>query len=254
LRNWIRPTRTRNSHAYSLLRSILGTAVEDGVLASNPCQVKGAVRVARKRQPVILTVAELATVADAMPARYRMLVLLSAWCGLRWGEVSELRRKDISDGCESLTVARSVDRMYRIQLPKSGKTRRVVIPSHIREPLRDHLTYIGKDAEALLFTTPTNASKHLDTEQFRRHFNKALTGVREGVRVHDLRHFAGTMTAQVGGTPAETMRRLGHSTVSASMAYQQAVDERDVVIAKKLSKVAATNGPRKTAQRVRTQR
>jgi integrase len=238
----------RNSQVYSLLRAILGTAVDDGVLAANPCQVKGAVRTARKRDPVILTVPELARVADAMPAEYRMLVLLSAWCGLRWGEVSELRRKDISDGCESLTVARSVDRADRIQLPKSGKTRRVVIPPHIRQPLTDHLTNVncsnaldklssvGTGADALLFTSPSG--KHVDSESFRRLFNTALDGVREGVRVHDLRHFAGTMTAQVGGTTAETMRRLGHSTVSASMAYQSAVDQRDHDIAAALSKLA----------------
>ena len=95
---------------------------------------------------------------------------------------------------------------------------------------------VGKRTDALLFTSTTG--KHLDSEGFRRLFNAALEGVREGVRVHDLRHFAGTMTAQVGGTPAETMRRLGHSTVSASMAYQSAVDSRDVEIAEALSKLA----------------
>jgi hypothetical protein len=30
----------------------------------------------------------------------------SAWCGLRWGEVIELRRRDIDDICEVITVAR----------------------------------------------------------------------------------------------------------------------------------------------------
>jgi integrase len=165
-----------------------------------------------------------------------MLVLLSAWCGLRWGEVSELRRKDISKGCESLTVARSRDRVDRIELPKSGLTRRVVIPPHIRAPLQDHLTTVGKGADALLFTSATG--KHVEPESFRRVFNVALDGVREGVRVHDLRHFAGTMTAQVGGTTAKTMRRLGHSTVSASMVYQSAVDSRDQAIAEALSRLA----------------
>jgi integrase len=71
------------------------------------------------------------------------------------------------------------------------------------------------------------------------YFKPALGDIgRVGARVHDLRHFAGTMTAQVGGTVAETMRRLGHSTVKASMVYQAAVDERDVEIAEKLSKLA----------------
>jgi integrase len=58
-----------------------------------------------------------------------------------------------------------------------------------------------------------------------------------------LRHFAGTMTARVGGTVATTMRRLGHSTVSASMAYQAAVGQRDHDIAAALSKLA--NGDQK---------
>jgi integrase len=227
----------RNSQVYSLLRSILGTAVEDGVLAANPCQIKGAVRVARKRDPVILTVDQLAKVADRVPAEYRMLVLLSAWCGLRWGEVSELRRKDISD--ETLTVARAVDRADRVSLPKTGKTRRVVIPPHIRPGLLEHLdTHVSEGADALLFTSHSTG-KHVDSETFRRLFNTALDGIREGVRVHDLRHFAGTMTAQVGGTVRETMNRLGHSTVRASMAYQQAVDERDHHIAEQLSKLVA---------------
>ena len=71
------------------------------------------------------------------------------------------------------------------------------------------------------------------------YFKPALTAIgREGVRVHDLRHFAGTMTARVGGTVAETMRRLGHSTVGASMTYQAAVDQRDVEIAERLSRLA----------------
>src|SRR6185295_18621729 len=36
------------------------------------------------------------------------LVLLAAWCGLRFGEVSELRRKDLNSDCSVLTVTRAV--------------------------------------------------------------------------------------------------------------------------------------------------
>jgi integrase len=230
----------RNSQVYSLLRSILNTAVDDGVLASNPCQIKGAVRTTREREPVILTVDQLSRVASAMPTEYRMLVLMSAWCGLRWGEVSELRRKDIGDGCETLTVARAVDRTYRVSLPKRGKSRRVVIPPHIRADLKHHLdAHTGEGDDALLFTSLHSSGRHVDSETFRRLFNTALVGIRAGVRVHDLRHFAGTMAAQVGGTLAENMRRLGHSTVSASMTYQAAVDQRDHEIAAALSKLAS---------------
>jgi integrase len=230
---------TRNRQVYSLLRSILGTAVKDGLLAANPCQITR-VSAPRKREPIILEASEVGALADAMhDERYRALVLLSAWCGLRWGEVSELRRRDVGAACETLTVARAVSGKH-IELPKSGKARTVVIPPHIRASVKHHLDgYVGAGDDALLFPGTLGGETHTDSEVFRRMFNLALASIgREGVRVHDLRHFCGTRTAQVGGTVAETMRRLGHSTVSASMTYQAALDQRDVEIAEKLSKLA----------------
>jgi integrase len=227
-----------------LLHAILGTAVKDGALAANPCQIERAMNTARKREPIILTVPELAALAasDKMPERYKPLVLLSAWCGLRWGEVIELRRRDIGAWCETLSVARAVTHHggCRIDTPKSGKARPVVVPPHIRAPLKHHLdAYVGHNDDALLFT-PVRGGCHLNDKVFAdSYYRPALTSIgREGVTVHMLRHFGGTMTARVGGTVAETMRRLGHSTVKASMVYQAAVDERDVVIAEKLSKLA----------------
>jgi integrase len=65
---------------------------------------------------------------------------------------------------------------------------------------------------------------------------------REGVRVHDLRHFCGTQTARVGNL-VETMSRLGHSTVQASLIYQQVVSGRDAAVADALSKLAAIDTP-----------
>ena len=33
---------------------------------------------------------------DAMPDRYRAMVLLAAWCAPRFGELTELRRRDLT--------------------------------------------------------------------------------------------------------------------------------------------------------------
>ena len=92
--------------------------------------------------------------------------------------------------------------------------------------------------EALLFA-PARSGCHLDAKSFRARFNIALKSIgREGVRVHDLRHFAGTMTARVGASLADTMGRLGHSTHGASLIYQHAVSGADVEIAEALSRLA----------------
>jgi integrase len=232
----------RNSHAYGLLHAICATAVKDGLLQSNPCQIERAMNPPRKREPVILTVPEVAKLADAVPDRSRAMILISAWCGLRWGEVTELRRRDIGAGCEIIAVQRAVTRNedgMNVDTTKSGKARTVVVPPHIRADIKHHLdTHTPKADDALLF--PNTEGNHLNDTVFRRHvFRPALKAIgQEGVRVHDLRHFAGTQTARVANLP-ESMARLGHSTVQASLIYQGVVSTRDAEIAAALSVLAA---------------
>jgi integrase len=233
---------TAKAHAYQLLHAIAATAATDGLLAANPCTIKRAMSTARRREPVILTPAEVAALADAIrPTRYRVLVLIAAWLGLRWGELIELRRKDIGAGAVTITVARGVTHREgcHISTPKSGRGRSVVVPDHIRGEVKHHLdAYVEDGPEAKLFA-PANGGCHLNDQVFREQFNAALKVIgREGVRVHDLRHFAGTMTALTGATLAETMARLGHSTPKAAMLYQQVASGRAEEIAAGLSRLA----------------
>ena len=131
-------------------------------------------------------------------------------CGVRWGEVIELQRKDIDKDCEVLYIRRAVThrRSCRVDTPKSGKGRAVVIPSHIRDDLKHHLTtYVGKEPDAQLFPA-TRGGCHLNDKVFRDYLAPALKTVgREDRRIHDLRHFAGSQTARVGNL-VETMQRL----------------------------------------------
>ena len=90
---------TRRKHAYALLHSICKTAVNDQLLERNPCQINDAMSTTRKREPEILSVGSWRRLFLPCRIGSQALVLLSAWCGLRWGEVTELRRKDISDDC-----------------------------------------------------------------------------------------------------------------------------------------------------------
>jgi len=231
----------RNCQVYGLLHAVMATAVKDGVLPSNPCQIERAMNTARKREPQILSVPHVGELAEKMPERYGVLVLLAAWCGLRWGEVIELRRRDVGVEGATLTVARAVTHRggCRIDTPKTGKARMVVVPPHIRAAVQHHVdTYVGDGDEALLFT-PVRGGCHLNDKVFAdSYFKPALAAIGgEGVRIHDLRHFAGTQTARVANL-VETMTRLGHATSKASLMYQQQVSGRDVEIAEALSKLA----------------
>jgi integrase len=235
-------TPRRKSHAYALLHAIMATAVTDGWIAANPCNIPRAMNPPTKRAAVILDVNEVAKIANAIqPEKLKCLVLVSAWCGLRWGEVTELRRRDIDAACEVIIVSRGVTHrkgQCEIDTPKSGKGRPVVVPPHIREDLKEHMErFVAEDPEALVF--PAARGCHLNDRVFRDYFAEALKSVgREGVRIHDLRHFAGTQAARVGNL-VETMQRLGHSTAKASLIYQAVVSGRDRELADALSKLAA---------------
>jgi integrase len=85
----------RAAKAYRLLRAILNTAVrEDGLIAENPCRIPGYDKEDSAERPVG-TVPLVLTLADLIERRYRALVLLAAFTGLRWGELVALRASDV---------------------------------------------------------------------------------------------------------------------------------------------------------------
>jgi integrase len=226
---------------HGLLHAICETAVTDGLMSSNPCSIRGAMNAPTKRAPVEFSPNDIGKLAGAMPERFKALVLIAAWCGFRWGEVIELQRKDIGEGCETITVSRAVTHRggCHVSHTKEGRHKTVVVPPHIRADLKHHLdACVGNEPVALLFV-PDRGGCHLNDKVFREsYYAKALAAVgRDDAVFHDLRHFAGTMTARVGNLP-ETMARLGHSTVNASLRYQQRVSGRDAEIAAALSVLA----------------
>ncbi|MFF3180254.1 tyrosine-type recombinase/integrase [Rhodococcus pyridinivorans] len=235
--------RTRNAHLYRLANSIFGTAVEDEVLPANPCRIRGAgVSPKRTHDVVILSPQELAQLAEKMPAPLRASVLLAAWCGTRYGETTELRRKDLNKDCSVLQIRRAVvyrDGGFEVGRPKTDAgLRSVSVPPHIRPAVLAHLAeHVAPGADSLLFPHPDGG--HLMQSHYRRRFKKAAEAIgKSELRVHDLRHVGAVLAAQAGATTAELMARIGHSSPDVAMKYQHAAQGRDALLAEKLSKLA----------------
>lgn len=233
---------TRNAHAYALLHAICATAVQDEVLDANPCRIRAAMQTQRKRDVEVLTPAQVDRLASKMPANLRASVVLAAWCGLRWGETSELRRKDLSKDCVTLRVRRAVTYRGGKFYPGEPKTkagvRDVAIPPHIRPVIKAHLkNHVGSDPESLLF--PTETGTHMHGDNYRTPWEKARAAIgKPNLRVHDLRHVGAVLAAQSGATTAELMHRLGHTTPQMALRYQHVAEGRDAEIAERLSKLA----------------
>lgn len=249
VRNWHASlgdkTPTRRAHAYSLLRAIYTTAVADDLVAVNPCRVRGAgaARTVHDSRPA--TLPELEVIVDQVPARYQAMVLLAAWCGLRFGELAELRRGDVDLAAKVLRVQRGVTRVdgaFIVGDPKSEAGRRTVaVPPHLVPVLKTHLSkHTGADPGALLFPAARSrgegAERHMQPSSLYKVWYPAREAAgRPDLRFHDLRHTGATLAAATGATLAELMARLGHSTPQAAMRYQHAAADRDRAIADALS-------------------
>ena len=241
--------RTSRAQAYALLRSLFAQAIQEGVLVGdNPCRIRGASATRRERVIEPLSVGQLELLVLQTPKRLRAAVLIAAWCGLRFGEVFELRRGDLDLDAAIVHVRRAVVRVDRTEVvgpPKSDAgIRKVAIPPHVVPLLQDHLDrHVGRANNALLFAT--RSGLHWTHGNF---YKAAWVPAREAIgmpnlRFHDLRHTSAVLAAQTGATLAELMSRLGHSTSVAALRYQHAADGRDAAIAEAMSTMAtATAG------------
>lgn len=239
--------KTARAHAYSLLRTIFATAASDEWIETNPCRLRGAATTKRAIKIRPATLHELEVLTRAMPERHQAMVLLAAWCALRFGELTELRRKDIlfdDSGTAVVRVQRAVTwpdtSMPVIGTPKSDAgVRDVALPPHLTPMILHHLEKHAQDGpDGLLF--PNRNGEHMHHGSLYKVFRRArAVAGREDLRFHDLRHTGATLAARSGATLAELMARLGHSTVGAALRYQHAAADRDAEIARKLSDMAA---------------
>jgi integrase len=230
--------------AYQVLRAIFETAVSDELIAASPCRVKGGGTHTRVRKVTSATLDEIQALTGAMPARLAVAVPLASFCALRFGEMSELRRKDIDLQAGILRIRRGVVRVgrqgYIVGQPKSAAgIRDVAVPPHLIPMIKAHLKdHVGPGREALILTSPTG--DRLGASCLQRPWWKARDKVgRPDLRWHDLRHTGAVLAAQTGATVAELMGRLGHSTPQAAMIYQHAAKGRDSQIAAALSELVA---------------
>jgi integrase len=231
------PTSTQPAKAYRLLRTILNVAVDDEKIPANPCRIKGAGKESAPERPVAMPEQVLA-IANTIDNQYRALVILAAWCSLRFGELAGLRRSRVDLLHRKIHVVEQLVELAGgktvFKLPKADSDRTVDVPDELVPIIEGHLAqYVGPEADALLFTSPEGHA--LRRTKFRPRWAGAChkVGV-TGLRFHDLRGSGATWAAVAGATLPELMHRLGHRTHTAALRYQHATAERHREVADRL--------------------
>jgi integrase len=230
--------------AYRLLKAILNTAADDGLIRRNPCRIKGA-SVENSPERPVLTARQVFDLAAAIDPRYRALVLLAVFASLRWGELAALRRADVDLSTQTVQVFRQLVELrgggFGFSPPKSAAGKRiVVIPAAIAPVVERHVGQVSEaDDDKLLFTSPEGMP--LRHSNFRRRF--WLPALQAAglplIHFHDLRHTGNMLAAGTGAGLRELMDRMGHSTSRAALTYLHASDERQRAIAEALSKLTS---------------
>lgn len=249
-------TPTARAHAYAVLAAIMNQAVDDEVLVRSPCRIKRGSRAKVKREPEVLTLRELLALADAMPEQHRAVTLLCGLCGLRIGEAIALRRRDLDLDGGTVHITRTATRAdgrKSVGPPKTEAGKRTVaMPQLVVDAIRQHLAqfpvtgrdalvFPGRDGDLLaqssLYGLPARVERRYGREYRKEAFG--FTRAREvigkpGLHWHDLRRTAATLGAQAGATVKEMQSRLGHTTPTMALYYQQATADRDRAIADRL--------------------
>lgn len=188
---------TVRNHAYVLLRSILGSALADGLIGGNPCRIEGVSTSGRIRAARPTTQDDLESIGRAMPPAYQLLVLMAVGLAMRFSELSELRRKDIDLARGVVRVRRAVmliDGKFEVSTPKSaGGIRDIGIPPRLLAAVEAHLqVHVSDGAESLLFPAVDDPERHLAPRRLYSMFNQARkVAGQSDVTITDLRHFAG---------------------------------------------------------------
>jgi integrase len=203
---------SRVRQAYQLTGAVLKFAVKAKHLPANPAEGIELPRLPEVEQRY-LTHEQLHRLAIAS-GRFRTLVLVLGYCGLRFGEATALRVADVDTSTRRIRVSRSVTYVRKTGLvegpTKNHTARTVPIPAFVARLLATEIS--DRDRAALVF--PSARAGHLTLSQARYTLNKAVSAVGgiDGFRLHDLRHTCASLAISEGANVKVVQKLLGHKS------------------------------------------
>jgi len=196
--------------ALAPLRALFATAVEDGLIRSNPAagiRLPKAERDEPERKAKALTEEELTALLDASPERWRLLFAFLAESGLRIGEAVALTWADIDFGRQVAKVRR---RFYKghVGPPKSRYGRRDArFSPETGRALWNARKLAGSDEEPVF---ANERGEPVDASTAYRAVKAAAKKVGVESGLHTLRHTAATRLFAQGWNVKQVQTQLGH--------------------------------------------
>ena len=222
------------------LSSILNYAVNFYDLRSNPCHKAGSMGKSKADEKPYWTLEEFKKFSDAIIDKRDTWIAFHIlfWTGIRLGELLALTVSDVDFEEGTITIDESLARLDGediITPPKTESSIRVItIHKELQDELEDYIHSIYR-------ARPTTRLFAGRTKSFFEHeMNRGikLSGVKK-ITVHCTRHSHASMLVQMGFSPIEIAKRLGHGKVTTTIeTYCHQSMDAQTKIANRLGKVA----------------
>lgn len=230
---------TSVKRAHGVLAGILDTAVKDRRLPVNPAR---GVNLPRKRQKrhIYLTHQQVALLAEKAGANGTLVEVL-AYCGLRWGEATALRVRDVDFEQRRFNVhenAVMVNNTIHVGTPKTHESRSVPYPKFLDLEIRRDTNI---SPEWLLFGDGHDHMRLPNSRDgwFAASVKRAQRADPSFPRVtpHDLRHTAASLAVSAGANVKAVQRMLGHASAAMTLdVYSDLFDDDLNAVSKALDK------------------
>jgi integrase len=235
--------------AVQVFNKVVRAAVEDRVIPTNPLERLPLPRIQREEMR-FLRVEELWQLTDAMDARYRGLVLLGGYGGLRIGEMLALRwgRVDLATG--RIDIVEGLTDLAGTISFGPPKTKAALRSLTLPRSVVNELEVLAGDTASpgqLVFRSPEGHAVRPGLLR-RRFWNPAVESARlTPLRMHDLRHTAVALWIAAGANPKQIAVRAGHTSVSVVLdRYGHLFPEQDETLVVALEREASNFAPQVT--------
>jgi integrase len=206
---------------YRYIVSILRAAVADRIIASSPAvRIKLPKKTVRRIEPLPTEVVEDLT--NAVPPRYRALVILAAGTGMRQGECFGLTVDRIDFLRRQVTVDRQLCLLPggppSLGPPKTAASYRTIpLPQVVVDALASHLTSFPVGSGGLVFTNDAGAP--IRRTRFSAIWRPVVAAVNApvGTGFHALRHYYASLLIRHGESVKVVQSRLGHASASETL-------------------------------------
>ncbi|MDQ3955042.1 MAG: site-specific integrase [Actinomycetota bacterium] len=221
---------SRIRQAVIVLRLVMDAAVQDRLVARNPCDRIKAPRL-RQEEAAYFDPATIERILGEIDDQYQLLFRVLAVLGLRWGEAAALRRRHVDLLKRRIRVEDSLAEVSGKLIfgsTKSHAVRTVPIPPSIAAALTRHLKTVDNSPDSLLFRGPKGGPIRY-RYAYMSLWRPALERLGlPAVGLHTLRHSAAARLISAGATPKAVQTLLGHRSAAFTLNVYGHVFETDL--------------------------